>query len=139
MTDSTEILPCDENSDNIPMLQFDFCPISQVENKEKNDMIDVLGVVTTFNDVQHIVQRTTGRELVKRDVNIVDDSGAMICVTLWEKEAEDFDGSNNPILAIKGARVGEFNGGKNLSLINSSVLKKDPDLSEAHKYISLAI
>lgn len=39
MTDSTEILPCDENSDNIPMLQFDFCPISQVENKEKNDMI----------------------------------------------------------------------------------------------------
>ncbi|CAL1689739.1 unnamed protein product [Lasius platythorax] len=133
MTDSTEILPCDENSDNIPMLQFDFCPISQVENKEKNDMIDVLGVVTTFNDVQHIVQRTTGRELVKRDVNIVDDSGAMICVTLWEKEAEDFDGSNNPILAIKGARVGEFNGGKNLSLINSSVLKKDPDLSEAHK------
>lgn len=39
---------------------------------------DVLGVVTTFNDVQHIVQRTTGRELVKRDVNIVDDSGAMV-------------------------------------------------------------
>lgn len=39
---------------------------------------DVLGVVTTFSDVQHIVQRTTGRELVKRDVNIVDDSGAMV-------------------------------------------------------------
>lgn len=60
-----------------------------------------------------------------------------VCLTLWGKEAEDFDGFNNPILAIKGARVGEFNGGKNLSLINSSVLKKDPDLPEAHKYISL--
>jgi len=60
-----------------------------------------------------------------------------ICVALWGKEAEDFDGFNNPILAIKGARIGEFNGGKNLSLINSSVLKKDPDLPEAHKYISL--
>lgn len=43
---------------------------------------DVLGVVTTFNDVQHIVQRTTGRELVKRDVNIMDDSGAMVRTTL---------------------------------------------------------
>ncbi|XP_070150372.1 replication protein A 70 kDa DNA-binding subunit-like isoform X2 [Polyergus mexicanus] len=132
MIDDTEILPCYENNDNIPMLQFNFCPISWIENKEQNDMIDVLGVVTTFNDVQHVVQRTTGRELVKRDVNIMDDSGAMIRVTLWEKQAENFNGSNNPILAIKGARVGEFNGGKNLSLINSSVLKKDPDISEAH-------
>jgi len=31
--------------------------------------------------------------------------------------------------------VGEFNGGKNLSLITSSVLEKDPDLPEAHRYI----
>lgn len=58
-------------------------------------------------------------------------------VTLWGKQAEDFDGSNNPILAIKGARVGEFNGGKNLSLMNSSVLEKDPDLPEAHRYVML--
>ncbi|KMQ93699.1 replication protein a 70 kda dna-binding subunit [Lasius niger] len=133
MTNDTEIVPCHENSEDIPTLQFNFCSISQVENKEKNDMIDVLGVVTTFNDVQHIVQRSTGRELVKRDVNIVDDSGTMVCVTLWGKQAEDFDGSNNPIVAIKGARIGEFNGGKNLSLLNSSVLEKDPDLPEAHR------
>jgi replication factor A1 len=53
---------------------------------------------------------------------------------LWGKQAEDFDGSSNPILAIKAARVGEFNGGKNLSLISSSVLEKDPDLPEAHRY-----
>ncbi|XP_029174342.1 replication protein A 70 kDa DNA-binding subunit-like [Nylanderia fulva] len=133
MTNDTEIVPCHENSEDIPTLQFNFCAISQVENKEKNDMIDILGIVTTFNDVQHITQRSTGRELVKRDINIVDDSGAMISVTLWGKQAEDFDGSNNPIIAIKGARIGEFNGGKNLSLLNSSVLEKDPDLPEAHR------
>lgn len=132
MTADTEIIPC-ENSDNIPLLKFNFCPISQMENKEKNDIIDVLGVVTTFSDVQHVVQRATGKGLVKRDVNIVDDSGAMICVALWEEEAENFDGSNHPILALKGVRVGEFNGGKNLSLLSSSVLEKDPDLTEAHK------
>ncbi|XP_018310864.1 replication protein A 70 kDa DNA-binding subunit [Mycetomoellerius zeteki] len=133
MTGDTEIMPCHENSDDIPTLQFDFCPISQVESKEKNDLLDVLGVVTTFNDVQQIIQRSTGRELIKRDINIVDDSGTMVCVTLWGKHAEDFDGSNNPIIAIKGARVGEFNGGKNLSLLHSSVIEKDPDLPEAHR------
>ncbi|XP_011696922.1 PREDICTED: replication protein A 70 kDa DNA-binding subunit [Wasmannia auropunctata] len=136
MTGDTEIVPCHENSDDIPTLQFNFCPISEVENKEKNDLMDVLGVVKTVGDVQHFVQRTTGRDLVKRDVNIVDDSGTMVCVTMWGKQAEDFDGSNTEapiILAIKGARVGEFNGGKNLSLLQSSVVEQDPDRPEAHR------
>jgi len=83
-------------------------------------LTDVLGVVTMFGDVQHLQQRSTGRELVKRDVNIVDNNGATVnlltcciliflllwlklqiffqmCVILWGKQAEEFDGSNNPI------------------------------------------
>jgi len=42
-------------------------------NDISNVITDVLGVVTTSSDVQHIVQRTTGKELIKRDVSIVDD------------------------------------------------------------------
>ncbi|XP_012231039.1 replication protein A 70 kDa DNA-binding subunit [Linepithema humile] len=133
MTNDTEIIPCHDNNDDIPGMQFDFVPISRVEQKEKNDIIDVMGVVTTFSDVQHLQQRSTGRDLTKRDVNIVDDSGVTVCVTLWGKQAEDFDGSNNPILAIKQARVSEFNGGKSLTIFNTSVVTKDPDLPEAHK------
>jgi len=47
-------------------------------NDISNTITDVLGVVTTSSDVQHIVQRTTGKELIKRDVSIVDDSGTMV-------------------------------------------------------------
>jgi len=47
-------------------------------NDISNMITDVLGVVTTSSDVQHIVQRTTGKELIKRDVSIVDDSGTMV-------------------------------------------------------------
>ncbi|KAL0108123.1 hypothetical protein PUN28_015019 [Cardiocondyla obscurior] len=133
MTNDTEIRLCQEKNDDIPTLQFDFSPISQIENKEKNDIIDVLGVVTSSGDLQHIVQRTTGRELIKRDVNIVDDSGMMVSVTLWGKQAEEFDCPESAILAIKGGRIGEFNGGKSLSLLSSSVLEKNPDLPEAHR------
>lgn len=56
-----------------------------------------------------------------------------VCLTLWGSQAEEFDGSNNPVLAIKGSRVGEFNGGKNLSTISSTVLQLDPDIPEAHR------
>lgn len=58
-----------------------------------------------------------------------------MCVTLWGKQAEDFDGSNNPILAVKQARISEFNGGKSLTIFNTSVITKDPDLPEAHKFV----
>ena len=56
-----------------------------------------------------------------------------ISLTLWGKQAEDFDGSSNPVVAVKGARISEFNGGKSLSLLSSSVFQVDPDLPEAHK------
>lgn len=41
-------------------------------------MTDVLGVVTSCNDLQNIVSRGTGKEFVKRDINIIDESGMMV-------------------------------------------------------------
>ncbi|XP_032668009.1 replication protein A 70 kDa DNA-binding subunit-like [Odontomachus brunneus] len=133
MTNDTEVVLCHENTEDIPTLQFNFSPISQLETMNKDEIIDVLGVVTTFGDLQHIVSQKTGKEHIKRDIHIVDNSGTTVSVTLWGKQAEDFDGSNNPIMAIKSARVGEFNGGKNLSVGITSIIEKDPDFPEAHK------
>lgn len=47
-------------------------------------------------------------------------------------QAEEFDGSSNPVLAVKGARVSDF-GGCSLSLINSSTLQINPDIPEAFR------
>lgn len=133
MTPDTEIIPCHDDDEDIPMLQFDFSPISSIEQKEKNDIIDVLGIVKSCDEVQILKARATGKELKKRDVTLLDESNTMICLSLWGTEAENFDGSNNPVLAIKSARIGEFNGGKNLSTMMSSVMQIDPDIPQAHK------
>ena len=133
LTGDSEIIPCHDNEKDIPTLQFDFHPIGDIEKKEKNDMMDVLGIVKTCGDLQLLTSRTTGREMRKRDIHLVDDSNTMVCLTLWGTEAEDFDGSNNPVVAVKGARIGEFNGGKNLSTLSSTVMQVDPDIPEAHR------
>ncbi|XP_014477578.1 PREDICTED: replication protein A 70 kDa DNA-binding subunit [Dinoponera quadriceps] len=133
MTSDTEVVLCHDNNEDIPTLQFNFSPISQLETMKKDETIDVLGVVTTCSELQTVSSRNTGKEHMKRDINIVDDSGVMVCVTLWGKQAEEFDGSDNPIVAIKGARIGEFNGGKNLSIGISGIIQKNPDLQEAHR------
>ncbi|XP_076667304.1 replication protein A 70 isoform X2 [Andrena cerasifolii] len=133
LTGDSEIIPCHDAGDDIPSLQFNFIPICDVEKKEKNDLMDVLGVVKSTGDLQMLTSRTTGKEMKKKDINLVDESNTMVCLTLWGSQAEEFDGSNNPVLAVKGSRLGEFNGGKNLSIISSTVLQLDPDIPEAHR------
>ncbi|XP_012275093.1 replication protein A 70 kDa DNA-binding subunit [Orussus abietinus] len=133
LTGESEIIPCQEDNSEIPTIQFDFCPISSVEQKEKNAVMDVLGICTSTSDVQNLTARSTGRELKKRDINLIDQSNTMISLTLWGTQAETFDGSNNVVVAVKGARIGEFNGDKNLSTLNSSVIQIDPDIPEAHR------
>ncbi|KAF8786558.1 replication protein A 70 kDa DNA-binding subunit-like [Argiope bruennichi] len=127
----TTIAPCEESSSSIPMLQYDFVPIAQIEQVEKDSNIDVIGVCKSCSDLQTFVARTTNKEMTKRDIKLVDRSNREVNLTLWGKEAENFDGSLNPVVAVKGARVSDFNG-KSLSVTMSSSMQINPDIKEAH-------
>lgn len=52
---------------------------------------------------------------------------------MWGTQAETFDGSDQPVIVLRNAKIGEFGGGKNLSVMQSTVLKINPDLPEAHR------
>lgn len=39
LTGDSEIIPCHDDENNIPSLQFDFIPISDIEQKQANDLI----------------------------------------------------------------------------------------------------
>lgn len=47
-------------------------------------------------------------------------------------QADKFDGSRQPVMAIKGARVSDF-GGRSLSVLSSSTVMVNPDMPEAYK------
>ena len=55
----------------------------------------------------------------------------MICVNSLP-QAEEFDGSSNPVVAVKGARLSDF-GGCSMSVLNSSTLQVNPDIPEAFR------
>jgi replication factor A1 len=69
------------------------------------------------------------QELRKRDVTLVDKSLAEINVTMWGTTAENFDPSGNPVVAIKGCKVSDFNG-VSLSTLGSSVVQVPVELSK---------
>ncbi|XP_030008767.1 replication protein A 70 kDa DNA-binding subunit isoform X2 [Sphaeramia orbicularis] len=124
------ILPCEDSSD-VPMVQCDFVSIGDLEVKDKDSIVDVIGVCKSVDEVTRLTTKTN-REVSKRTLNLMDMSGKMVTVTLWGEEAEKFDGSGQPIVAIKGAKLSDF-GGRSLSASFSSTLMINPDIPEAYK------
>uniref|UniRef100_A0A8C2XJ52 Replication protein A subunit n=1 Tax=Cyclopterus lumpus TaxID=8103 RepID=A0A8C2XJ52_CYCLU len=124
------IIPCEDSSD-VPVMQCDFVSIGDLENREKDSIIDVIGVCKSVDEVTRLTTKSN-KEVSKRTLNLMDMSGKLVTVTLWGEEAEKFDGSAQPILAIKGAKLSDY-GGRSLSASFSSTLIINPDIPEAYK------
>ena len=115
-----------DDDDSIKSIMFEFVKLAKIEDLPIKATIDCAGVVRDFQPVSTLTAKSTGRELFKRDVSLVDDSGVAVRLTLWGAEAQKEDSTfeGNPVLAVKGARIGEFQG-KNLSTGFSSTLVYD--------------
>ncbi|CAL1570712.1 unnamed protein product [Knipowitschia caucasica] len=126
----TSIIPCEDSAD-VPMVQCDFITIGDLEMREKDAVVDVIGVCKSVEEVTRLTTKTN-REVSKRTLDLMDMSGKMVTVTLWGEEAEKFDGTGQPVVAIKGAKLSDF-GGRSLSASFSSTLMVNPDIPEAYK------
>uniref|UniRef100_A0A7N6FJP1 Replication protein A subunit n=1 Tax=Anabas testudineus TaxID=64144 RepID=A0A7N6FJP1_ANATE len=124
------VIPCEDSCD-VPMVQCDFVSIGDLENKDKDAIVDVIGVCKSVEEVTRLTTKSN-KEVSKRTLSLMDMSGKVVTVTLWGEEAEKFDGSGQPIVAIKAAKLSDF-GGRSLSASFSSTLMINPDIPEAYK------
>ncbi|XP_076024942.1 replication protein A 70 kDa DNA-binding subunit-like isoform X2 [Genypterus blacodes] len=127
---NTSIAPCDDN-EGVPTLQCDFVPIAQLEKRDKDSIVDVIGVCKCAEEVSRITTKSS-REVSKRALSLMDTTATEVTVTLWGEEAEKFDASRQPVVAIKGARLSDF-GGRSLSALFSSTVMVNPDIPEAFR------
>ncbi|KAM5274251.1 replication protein A 70 kDa DNA-binding subunit isoform 2-T2 [Ctenodactylus gundi] len=127
----TSVVPC-EDDHRLPTVQFDFMGIGDLENKPKDSLVDIIGICKSYEDATKITIKSNNREVAKRNIYLMDTSGKVVTATLWGEDADKFDGSRQPVMAIKGARVSDF-GGRSLSVLSSSTVIVNPDIPEAYK------
>uniref|UniRef100_A0A8C2V064 Replication protein A subunit n=2 Tax=Chinchilla lanigera TaxID=34839 RepID=A0A8C2V064_CHILA len=127
----TSVVPC-EDDHHLPTVQFDFVGIGDLENKSKDSLVDIIGICKNYEDATKIIVKSNNREVAKRNIYLMDTSGKVVTATLWGEDADKFDGSRQPVMAIKGARVSDF-GGRSLSVLSSSTIIMNPDIPEAYK------
>ena len=95
---------CEEDVSSVPTIQYNFVPINELAGMNKEQLVDVMGVVKATGELATIMIKT-GKELTKREVTLVDRSATDVTMTLWGTTAENFDGSNHPILAAKNVQI----------------------------------
>ncbi|GMK57399.1 hypothetical protein CspeluHIS016_0402330 [Cutaneotrichosporon spelunceum] len=126
---NSEIEPCDD--DSVPQVKYNFKPLANLDDVPKDGIVDVIGVVKEVHDLGSVTSKATQKPFAKRDIMIVDQSGQSVRLTLWGRTAENFSASDEPVIAFKGVKVGDF-GGRSLSMFSSATMSVNPDIGEAH-------
>lgn len=124
----------DDAAANLPTANYSFVTLDQLQNVEVGQHVDVLGVVQNVGPIEDGVAKATGNPYKRRNIMLVDKSGLATRLTFFGEKAITYDEkvvATGSILAIKGARVGDFNG-RNLSTSHSSAIALEPAVDETY-------
>lgn len=133
LNQDTVVEECHDAAPTLPSMSFNFTPIAEIEVLPIDSIIDVIGVCRSAGEVQTVTTKSTNKKLSKRDIMLQDKSGKTVACTLWGNDAEGFNGENNPVVAVKGCKLQEFNGGRTVSVLFSSIVVINPDIPESYE------
>ncbi|KAH9417485.1 Vacuolar protein sorting-associated protein 53 [Dermatophagoides pteronyssinus] len=133
LTQSSFVRPVcnNQNQDQIemPKMRYKFVELSSIVDIPANTMIDVIGVIRLVYDMKTLLSKKTSRQMLKRDIIIIDKSMVQVRLTLWDYNAENFQGQPDQIIALKGVIVNDYRG-KILSTRDTTHILIEPDLPE---------
>jgi replication factor A1 len=76
----------DKNND-VPKISYNIVKINEIVNVADKDRIDILVIVTNVGDCATQNLRS-GRSTKKREIQVIDDSGADIMLTFWGENSD---------------------------------------------------
>lgn len=118
----------------IQNVKFEIADLLSIQTRTLPCTVDICGVVVGFRPFTSFTS-SAGRELVKREITIVDHTATSIDVALWGDRAKQDDKvfDNKPVIALKGVVVKEWRDGRSGSLLENGVMSLQPDIPEAAK------
>jgi replication factor A1 len=116
----------------IKVQHFAFTKIASISMLEPGNTVDVIGIVKSASECSEITStKLGGKQLLKRDLTLIDDSGCEIKLTLWGEKAQSaaYQWETMPIAAFKGLKIGDY-GGRSLSSMNTTTVMINPMIPE---------
>jgi len=112
---------------------FKLTPINALLDMPTDTVVDVLGWVKETGPLDEFKSKAQ-KDYKKRVIILADDSdqGACVEVTLWGETAANFI-DQDKVIAVKGAKVQEFQGKKGLSLSFGGTMTVEPAIPELER------
>lgn len=63
--------------DDLPYLTFDFEPLTNIGSKEKDDVVDIIGIVSSYGPLQDVELRNNAAGM-KRELKLVDQDNSQV-------------------------------------------------------------
>lgn len=118
-----------DDDGSVAQIKYNFTKVADLERIEVKGSCDVVGIVQHVGELSEITMRSTGDQINKRSITIMDDSNASVELTLWRTQAEQLlteqDAERAPVIVLRGASRGDF-GGVCLNVQRSTTIELDP-------------
>ena len=95
----------------IPLQKYNFISsINDIQTLQENTVIDVIAIDKSIGECTELTSKTTGKEIFKCDITLIDDSNTEIIFTSWDKAAQKAPTLylNQPAVAIRRAKVSKY-------------------------------
>ena len=89
----------------------------------KRSGLKTISFVSGIGDVADITSKASGKQLKKRDFQLIDTSDTQISVTLWSKQAEEFGNTAAGLLQLELLFVYAIQLGLNSKLFGIQILR----------------
>uniref|UniRef100_A0A915EFK4 Replication protein A OB domain-containing protein n=1 Tax=Ditylenchus dipsaci TaxID=166011 RepID=A0A915EFK4_9BILA len=123
----SRIEPCDDSNNTDDKLNLTVVPLAQID-EHYNKCIDILAIVDRSEQSSAIKLKSNFTHRDMRQIYLSDPTASLIKLTLWGKDAMEFNPSNvHKVVAIKGVLVKEHDNEFFLSTISGTTFKYEPE------------
>eukprot|EP00928_Gymnodinium_smaydae_P027393 TRINITY_DN211_c0_g1_i4.p1 TRINITY_DN211_c0_g1~~TRINITY_DN211_c0_g1_i4.p1 ORF type:complete len:455 (+),score=135.32 TRINITY_DN211_c0_g1_i4:113-1477(+) len=117
----------------IESFKFSFSDLRAVQSKPIPHRFDICGVVVSYKPTLAFTSKD-GKDLVKCEITVADDTGLSLDVALWgDRAKDDSKFAGQPVIALKSVLVKEWNGGRAGSLLQDGGISLTPEGPEADR------
>lgn len=135
-----EIQDDEEEENNIPQFSTAVVPmnnilldIAQIKKSVLSDPVSIAAIIFNVDGVQSIFKQKTNQEFKIRNVTLTDLTEDVIALTLWNDEAENFNGKTGDVLLISNAMIKEYHNMRTIKYTNGTTIFRNPDIPAEHK------
>lgn len=111
------------------VVKYNFSKIKDIVNGQQKISFDLIAVVHEAFPAGVVVSKSTQKEIKKRDLILVDETGN-IRMTLWGDKSE-IEVNDHPTILFSGARISEYNSSVVLGCSFVCTVKIDPEIKES--------